>query len=73
MIADLLDTIGGALSDAFGGFFMSAKADRNRYQRRHPDRAVYAPPIVRHHTPWPHESWPGGGQRPYERWPGDRR
>jgi hypothetical protein len=38
-----------------------------------PGARPYAPKIVRHHTPWPHESWPGGGQRPYERWPGDRR
>jgi len=63
-----------SLSDAFGGFFLTAKADRERYQRRHPDRAVYAPPIVRHHQEWP-GAWPGqGGQRPYQSWPGgDRR
>ena len=46
---------------------------------RHTPDGTYAPPIVRHHTPWPHESWPGGGQGPthqpwpYERWPGGGR
>jgi hypothetical protein len=67
----------GALSDAFGGFFLSAKADRERYQRRHPDRATYAPPIVRRHEQWPHQQRPGAGgqgqQWPYERWPGGGR
>jgi hypothetical protein len=64
-------TLFGILSDAFGGFFSSAAKDRARYQRRHPDRAVYAPPIIRHHRPWPGAD--GGAQRlpwPYERWPG---
>jgi hypothetical protein len=77
MIADLLDGLGSALSDAFGGFFLSARADSARYRRRHPGQATYAPPIVRHHQQWPHESWPGGGGQhqpwPYERWPGECR
>ena len=74
MIADLLDGIGGALWDAFGGFFLSAEKDRERYQRRHPDRAVYAPKITRHHTPWPGAGQGGGHQPwPYERWPGGDR
>jgi hypothetical protein len=47
-------------------------------RKRHEDPAPYAPPIVRDHQAWPHESWPGGGpqggQRPYQPWPGgDRR
>jgi hypothetical protein len=64
----------GALSDAFGGFFLSAAKDRARYQARHPNRAVYARPIVRQYQPWPgtsqrpqHQLWP------HERWPGERR
>jgi hypothetical protein len=65
----------GALSDAFGGFFLSAAKDRARYQARHPNRAVYAPPIVRRHVEWPRQSWPGGGDQhqpwPHERWPGE--
>ena len=35
---------------------------------------AYAPRIVRQHSPWPHQSWPGGQQPhqawPYREWPG---
>jgi hypothetical protein len=64
--------IGEAIYEALAGFLMSAKREREWIAERHPNRAVYAPPIVRHHAPWPGSGGTSGGQRPYQPWPGGR-
>ena len=38
---------------------------QRKAQESPPD--AYAPKIVRHHAPWPHQSWPGGGGGPGSR------
>jgi hypothetical protein len=73
VIGLLLDQLLDAAYGAVATFAMSAKRERAWHAARHPDRAVYAPPLTRQHAPWPHEQWPGDDRRPYQPWPGDRR
>lgn len=74
MIGPILDGIIGAAFEAARVLFMSREQERrwvNADRGQH--RPIYAPPITRHHQPWPgagQASPPPGGPWPYQPWPG---
>jgi hypothetical protein len=71
MIGLLVDAVLGAAWTAAAGFFKSAERERDEWLSA-PGVPTYAPKIIRHHEPWPHEQWPGA-DRPYRPWPGGER
>jgi hypothetical protein len=72
MIGQLLDgLIQGAL-DAARVLLMTREQERRWINSDRGDRRpIYAPPIVRHHQPWPGSG--ADGRRPYQSWPGGER
>jgi hypothetical protein len=69
----VIDSIAGFVGTMVSGFFKSRDRERDEWLST-PGVATYAPPIVRHHRPWPGAGQGGeqplGGRRPYRAWPG---
>jgi hypothetical protein len=64
----------GQLLDTLATFFRTREQERRWVNADRGDRRpIYAPPIVRHHRPWPGQQRGRGGPRPYQPWPGDHR
>jgi len=72
VIGLLLDSIIQGALDAARVLLMSREQERRWVNADRGDRRPqYAPPITRHHQPWPGDG--GGGERPYRPWPGSER
>jgi hypothetical protein len=75
MIGSLIDGIIQGALDAARVLLMSREQERRWMNSDRGDRRpTYAPPITRHHRPWPDSGGRNVHQeRPYRRWPGDDR